>query len=206
MHRAAATSTSSIEITSACYEAAKKSLQAHFEFFPAFRSLGNVDILTSYVSWILLYASWTPLIVVFLHAIAASSHDDVRLLEEIHESLEPLKKINQQSEQIYNLSKTFSKLARAFVERNSTFVGTYNSQDDVIVMPQQSDQSQFHGVSMPPPSMQFETNGAHFNMADLQAHEFDGTEVDAMSMFLGNFIGGNQPVGNLWAMDFADNV
>lgn len=204
VHRAAATSPS-VEITSACYEAAKKSLQAHFQFLPAFKSFGDVEILSSYVSWILLYASWTPLIVVFLHAIAASSYDDVRVLEEVQESLEPLQNFNQQSEQVYGLSKIFSKVARAFVERNSTFVGTYNPQDDIIVMPQQTDQNQFHNAMMAPPSMQFE-NGGHLNIPDLQPPNFDGTEMDAMSMFFGNFIGGSQPVGNLWAMDFTDNV
>lgn len=74
-HRAAMPSSNSIEITSACYEAAKKSLQAHLHFFPAFASYGDAEILSSYVAWILLYASWTPLIVVFLHAIASSSKE-----------------------------------------------------------------------------------------------------------------------------------
>lgn len=205
VHRAAATS-ASIEITSACYDAAKKSLRAHFQFLPAFKSFGDVEVLSSYVSWILLYASWTPLIVVFLHAIAASSHDDVRVLEEVQESLEPLQNFNQQSEQVYNLSKTFSKLAKAFVEQDSTFVGTYNSKDDIIFMPQQTNQNQFHNAMMAPPPIQFEKNGSHFNIPELQPPNFDGTEMDAMSMFLGNFIGGNQPVGNLWAMDFTDNA
>jgi len=201
MHRAVTPSTSSVEITSACYEAAKKSLQAHLHFFPAFKSYGDAEILSSYVAWILLYASWTPLIVVFLHAIASSSKEDVKLLEETEESLEPLKNLNQQSEQVYGLCKIFCRLARAFVERNSTFVGTYNSQEDTVVMPQ----SDLHGRDlsfMAAPPMQFpsQMTGSEFHMPS-----FDGSEMDDMSMFLGNWLGGREPVANLWAMDFAEN-
>ena len=205
LHRAGAPSSSSVEITSACYEAAKNSLRSHFKFFPAFKSYDDISVLSSYVSWILLYCSWTPLIVVFLHAIAASSHDDVRLLEEVQESLESLQGLNHQSEQVYSLSKTFSKLAKAFVDQHSTFVGTYNVQEDMIVMPQQDPQGQFSNTMLapPPPAMQYANNGAQF--PEFQAPNFDGTEMDAMSMFFGSFIGGNQPVGNLWAMDFTDN-
>jgi len=201
MHRAATPSSSSVEITSACYEAAKKSLQAHLHFFPAFKSYGDAEVLTSYVAWILLYASWTPLIVVFLHAIASSSNEDVKLLEETEESLEPLKNLNQQSEQVYGLCKMFCKLAKAFVERQSTFVGTYNSQEDMVVMPQ----SDMHGRdpnSMAAPHMQFSSQTTY---PDFHMPSFDGSEMDDMSMFLGNWLGAREPVANLWAMDFTDN-
>lgn len=202
MHRAATSSTTSVEITSACYEAAKKSLQAHLHFFPAFKSYGDAEILASYVAWVMLYSSWTPLIVVFLHAIASSSKEDVKLLEETEESLEPLKNLNQQSEQVYGLCKIFCKLAKAFVERNSTFVGTYNSQEDMVVMPQ----SDMHGRDlgfMAAPSIQ---SSSHLAGPEFHMPTFDGSEMDDMSMFLGNWLGGREPVANLWAMDFTDNT
>lgn len=204
MHRAAAPSSTSVEITSACYEAAKKSLQAHLHFFPAFKSYGDVEILASYVAWILLYCSWTPLIVVFLHAIASSSTDDVKLLEETEESLEPLKHLNQQSGQVYSLCKIFAKLAKAYVEQHSTFPGTYNSQEDMVVMPHTDMQGREqnymalmpHGVAFQPPMA----------VPEFQAPAFDGSEMDGMSMFLGNWLGGQQPVANLWNMDFTENM
>ncbi|KAK5941231.1 hypothetical protein PMZ80_006508 [Knufia obscura] len=202
MHRAATPSSTSVEITSACYEAAKKSLNAHLHFFPAFKSYGDVEILTSYLAWILLYSSWTPLIVVFLHAIASSSKEDVKLLEETQESLEPLKNLNQQSEQVYGLCKIFCKLAKAFVERNSTFIGSYDSQEDMVVMPQ----SDMHGRDlnfMTAPSMQF---SSQMMGPESQLPSFDVSGMDDMSMFLGNWLGGREPVANLWAMDFTDNT
>lgn len=207
MLRAAGPSNTSVEITSSCYEAAKKSLQAHLHFFPAFKSYGDVEVLASYVAWILLYCSWTPLIVVFLHAIASSSTDDVKLLEETEESLEPLKHLNQQSEQVYGLCKIFCKLAKAYVERNSTFPGVYNSQEDMVVMPQTDMQGRgdqnYMAVMQQGMNMPF-----HSQMAgqEFQAPAFDGLEMDGMSMFLGNWLGGNQPVANLWNIDFTENV
>lgn len=216
MLRAAGPSSTSVEITSACYEAAKKSLQAHLHFFPAFKSYGDVEILASYVAWILLYCSWTPLIVVFLHAIASSSTDDVKLLEETEESLEPLKHLNQQSEQVYGLCKIFCKLAKAYVERHSTFPGVYNSQEDMVVMPQRDMQGRgdqnYMGMMQQGMSMPFHAQmgaggtGTGTGNNEFQASAFDGSEMDGMSMFLGNWLGGHQPVANLWNIDFTENV
>lgn len=204
LNRAATASGPSIEITSACYEAAKESLQAHLHFFPAFRSYGNGEVLASYLAWILLYASWTPLIVVFLHAIASSSQDDVKLLEETEESLEPLKKLNRQSEQMYGLCKNFHKLAKHFVEQHSTFVGTYNPQQDMVVFPQKNMEGNPANVQSMP-SMQY-ANGQWGGGPEVQIPSSDGPEIDGMSMFLGNWLGTNQPVSNLWMHDFAENV
>lgn len=220
MLRAAGPSSTSVEITSACYEAAKKSLQAHLHFFPAFKSYGDVEILASYVAWILLYCSWTPLIVVFLHAIASSSTDDVKLLEETEESLEPLKHLNQQSEQVYGLCKIFCKLAKAYVERHETFPGVYNSQEDMVVMPQQrdmmgrgGDQNYMAVMQQGMSSMPFQSQMGMTGQGQGQGQEFqtpsaafDASEMDGMSMFLGNWLGGHQPVANLWNIDFTENV
>ncbi|KAK5088597.1 hypothetical protein LTR05_002817 [Lithohypha guttulata] len=205
MHRAATPSNTSVEITSACYEAAKKSLQAHLHFFPSFKSYGDAEILGSYVAWILLYASWTPLIVVFLHAIASSNREDVRLLEETEISLEPLKNLNQQSEQVYCLCKIFCKLAKAFVERRSTFVGSYNPQQDMVVIPQQDLQEFHHNLPTGTQSMPITQAVNWAEAPDPQVPNFDGSEMDGMSMFLGNWFG-NQPVSNLWNMDFTENL
>lgn len=207
LHRAATPSSNSIEINSACYEAAKKSLQAHLHFFPAFKSYGDAEILASYVAWILLYASWTPLIVVFLHAIASSSKEDVKLLEEVEESLEPLKNLNHQNyDQVYGLCKAFCKLARAFVEQHSTFVGSYNPQEDMVVMPQQDFRNFDSNIITNHQATSF-TNTANWPASqDLQTANFESTDMNDMSMFLGNWFGGNQPVSNLWNMDFTENI
>lgn len=204
LHRAAGPSSNSVEITSACYEAAKKSLQSHLHFFPAFKSYGDVEILASYVTWILLYCSWTPLIVVFLHAIASSSKEDVKLLEETEESLEPIKHLNQQSEQVYGLCKIFCKLAKAYVEQNSTFPGVYNMQEDTVVMPPMDVQGRDQNyMAVMQQGMPFH---AQMTGPEFQAPAFDGSEMDGMSMFLGNWLGGHQPVANLWNIDFTENA
>jgi hypothetical protein len=129
-------------------------------------------------------ASWTPLIVVFLHAIASSSEEDVKLLEETEESLLPLKDLSQQSEQVYSLCRILHKLAKAFVEQISTFVGTHNSLDDTIVMPQ-SDINTRNSAFMPPPAMHVpQSTGPR--LEGLSAANFGGSEMNDMSMFLGN--------------------
>lgn len=201
--RAASPSSNSVEITSACYEAARASLQKHLEFFPAYSNYGDPDIVMGYVSWILLYASWTPLIVVFLHAIASSSKEDVALLQRIEESLEAVKTLSPQAEQVSSLSKVFSKLTKAFVERNNkSFVGTYNSQEDMVVMPQTDTFNLNHNYLPPPAEIQYPYHGTSHDFVP----GFDASEMEGMSMFLGNWLGGNQPVANLWNMDFSENI
>jgi len=202
-HRAASPSNTSVEITSACYEAAKASLQKHLEFNPLLTSYGdNPDILISYVSWVLLYTSWTPLIVVFLHALASSSKEDVALLQQTEESLKPLKGITQQSEQVCGLSRIFCKLAKAFVERNKPFIGSYNPQEDTVVMPQLESFDQNQSFLPLPTGMQY----PHQNINHDLIPDFDASGTEGMSMFLGNWLGGNQPVANLWNMDFSETM
>lgn len=193
----------STEITSVCYEAAKKSLQAHLHFFPAFSSTGDVEMLSSYVSWILLYASWTPLIVVFLHAIASASQEDVKLLEEAEKTLDLIKEVNQQSQQVYNLCRTFHKVARIFVEKNSTFVGTYNSLDDTVIMPQ-SDHMRDFGYVPTQQSQPYHMLAPSVDSAMIPS--FDETDMNGISMFLGDWLGNNAPVSQLWSMDLSSNV
>lgn len=202
--RAASPSSNSVEITSACYEAARASLRKHLEFFPAYSSYGDSEVLRNYVSWTLLYASWTPLIVVVLHAIASSSKEDVILLQQVEESLEPVKTLSPQADQVFGLTRIFCKLAKAFVESsNKTFVGTYNLQEDTVVMPQ----TDAYGLNQSfLPASAAGLQDPHQSMNHDFVPGFDASEMESMSMFLGNWLGGNQPVANLWNMDFSENT
>lgn len=70
---------------------------------------------------------------IFLHAIAATSADDLQLLEDVVESLKHIAGVSRSSERLYKICSTFAKIARAFIEaRRSNSVGTYNQQDDSL--------------------------------------------------------------------------
>lgn len=159
-------------------------------------------MLSAYVSWILLYASWTPLIVVFLHAVASASHEDVQLLEKTQKTLELVKELNQQSRQVYNLCRVFHQVARAFVDRNSTFVGTYNSLDDTVIMPQ-SEHIRDYGFI---PSQPAQPNMLVSGSDSMSVPNFDETDMNGISMFLGDWLGNNAPVSQLWSMDLTSNM
>lgn len=93
-----------------------------------------------------------------------------------------------------------------FVERHSKFVGSYNSQEDTVVIPQQDHRNPSNNTMSTQQFTQFANTGNWPTPHDFQAASLDGSGMDDMSMFLGQWFGGNQPVSDLWNMDFTDSM
>jgi len=70
--------------------------------------------------------------VIFLHAIAATSFDDIQLLEEVNKSLQKVRQVSRSSERLYQICSTFTRIAKEFVEARKSCVGVYNQQDDSL--------------------------------------------------------------------------
>jgi hypothetical protein len=81
---------------------------------------------------VLLHNNFTPFIIVFLHAIVATSLEDVQLLDEIVKILSKVNGASKDSERMYQICSTFAKLARTLVETKNSSVGIYNSQEGSI--------------------------------------------------------------------------
>lgn len=143
--RAGSTATNGGEIGPECFEAARLSLESHLQCFPGY---SDSDVLTvaDYANWfvnchpnanpsqkadlyrVLLYSSFTPFVVIFLHAIAATSMEDVKLLEEVVTTLRPARGVSSASERLYNIGANFARVARGLVEAQKSCVGKYNEQ------------------------------------------------------------------------------
>ncbi|GMF77603.1 unnamed protein product [Aspergillus oryzae] len=81
---------------------------------------------------VLLFSSFTPFIVIFLHAIAATSSDDIQLLNEVVESLQHIRYVSPSSERLYQICSTFLQIARELVKTRQSCVGAYNQLEDSL--------------------------------------------------------------------------
>ncbi|KAF4944251.1 hypothetical protein FSARC_14722 [Fusarium sarcochroum] len=119
------------EISSECFQAARLSLRCHLRCYPAFKTAVDISE-ADYVSWFLHSSSFTPFVVIFLHAIAANSIEDLCLLEEVIESLKSARKVHSGTEKLFQICSAFGKLARQMVTAKDTSVGTYDQEVDSL--------------------------------------------------------------------------
>ncbi|KAL2679195.1 hypothetical protein Neosp_009958 [[Neocosmospora] mangrovei] len=136
IHRGTASSGSAQDISPACYEAAHQGLQAHLNYYPRL-SCSADHVLSNYAFWseylpsqtncltdrmnrIFYYTSFTPFVVTFLHCIAHSDHDDLRLLQETLSSLEQVGSALDYAEKQLFLCKALFRIAEAFLNSHTT--------------------------------------------------------------------------------------
>ncbi|KAJ4252800.1 hypothetical protein NW762_010706 [Fusarium torreyae] len=119
------------EISSECFQAARLSLKCHLRCYPAFKTAVDISVV-DYVSWFLHSSSFTPFVVIFLHAIAANSIEDLSLLDEVIESLRSVRKAHSGTERLYQICSAFGKLARQMVTAKDRSVGTYDQEADSL--------------------------------------------------------------------------
>lgn len=119
------------ELSSQCFRVARLSLQSHLRCFGNFQTSG-FHTKADYANWVLLFSSFTPFIVIFLHAIAATSSDDIQLLNEVVESLQHIRYVSPSSERLYQICSTFLQIARGLVKTRQSCVGAYNQLEDSL--------------------------------------------------------------------------
>lgn len=119
------------EVSSQCFQVARLALESHLRCFSKYQTSGFLSD-ADYANWVLLFSSFTPFIVIFLHAIAATSFDDIQLLEEVTKSLQKVRQVSRSSERLYQICSTFTRIAKEFVEARKSCVGVYNQQDDSL--------------------------------------------------------------------------
>ncbi|GAW16092.1 hypothetical protein ANO14919_055150 [Xylariales sp. No.14919] len=137
--RASAISSTGGEISSRCFEAARLSLKSHICSFSKYHSS---DILSDadFANWVLHNSSFTPFIVLFLHAIATRSIADLDLLDEVVQTLQSTRQAGKSFERLYELCATFARLARHLVEAAQPCVGDYNQGTDTLHLPEATEQ------------------------------------------------------------------
>ncbi|RMJ20164.1 hypothetical protein CDV36_000281 [Fusarium kuroshium] len=119
IHRGTASSGSAQDISPACYEAAHQGLQAHLNYYPRLTCSGD-HVLSNYAFWIFYYTSFTPFVVTFLHCVAHSDQDDLKLLQEVLSSLEQVGSALDYAEKQLFLCKALFRIAEAFLNSHTT--------------------------------------------------------------------------------------
>ncbi|RAH48306.1 fungal specific transcription factor domain-containing protein [Aspergillus brunneoviolaceus CBS 621.78] len=133
LYHASSTTETGLYISSQCVHAARNSLQAHLQCFPQYqesRLLSDGE----YINWILLYSSFTPFLVIFLHTIAAKDPEGAALLLRVVGTLENLRSPSPQqtpgAERLYQICATFAQLAQKLVESPAFAGGVDNPSED----------------------------------------------------------------------------
>ncbi|KAF3925242.1 hypothetical protein ABW20_dc0105123 [Dactylellina cionopaga] len=209
LHRAASMGEGNhtTEINAACFEAATTGLLCHLKFLPIFKKTGGTSQIDSYFSWILLYTSFTPLIVVFLHCIASHSPSDVKLLHDFLDSIEPISDVSKDSKRLFEVTKVFCRVAKALVEhQHHNPLGTYSHQSNTLLLPQD------HNIITLNAGGEARNEGVNMygQLPDIFMQDFQGDEggwsegdVEAMSTFFGNWMGSSGPIVDMLNLDFS---
>jgi hypothetical protein len=152
---------------------------------------------SAYMARALHNSSFTPFVVIFLHSIAASSLEDVNLLEQVVDTFRHAREIHAGAEKLYQICASFSRLARRMVESRNTSVGMYDQNADTL---------QVAGVSENVPLIWPEafaqpTGQGQQATADANADAFLN---DDMTSILADWINGQPPATEMFAMDFGE--
>jgi hypothetical protein len=128
---------------------------------------------------ILLYPSFTPFTVVFIHAIATSNTTELDLLQETVHSLDHIKSLSPAAKRLHDVCAAFAKVAAAFITSQRTLSGWHLRVDGTLSL------------------VSSETNYEN----DLAAV---GQDQDALSAFLCSLAGQNRPLTDYLHMDLFD--
>ncbi|KAF5583187.1 transcriptional regulatory [Fusarium pseudoanthophilum] len=181
------------DMTSQCFQAARLSLQSHLLAFSGYggdKMLSKAD----YIDWALHNSSFTPFVVIFLHSIAASSLEDVELLEQVVTTFRSARDINIGAEKLYQICSTFARLARRMVESRNTSVGMYDQNNDTLQVAgvSENDPLTWTDMAIQPSGQQAGTD------------EFADFLTDDMTNILADWINGQPPASDMFAMDFGE--
>ncbi|KAK1148863.1 hypothetical protein N8T08_008748 [Aspergillus melleus] len=180
--RASSASGSESEINSDCFKAARLALHGHLDCMPAYDETGYLSSV-EYANWMLASSSFTPFLVIFLHATSATSWSDLELLDQVVSSLERIRSASRACERLYQICATFARLARGLMQTHSSHFGIYTDEDDTLRF--------FNGVGQTsifhPESIQ--------GILDSETVDYlTAAEADDMTSILENWASG-QPLG-----------
>lgn len=191
LHRGTfATSESPGDITQPCYGAARKSLQAHLAIIEQVRVYRDGSLTQAYLTWALQYGAFTPLIVVFLHAISTLNEDDLSLLQQFQGSLSHVKESTDGIGRLQSTCAIFISVAKAYVGSRPAVTAT-----DAEQVVRRENVHQAFGRSQAVGS--FGTTQQNFGWDG-----FEHAQIDEMSLFMDNWMDGSQQAADLFSTDF----
>ncbi|KAK6355846.1 hypothetical protein TWF718_000227 [Orbilia javanica] len=97
-----------------CIDAARGAFSCHIECMEL--TADNPVAMAGYLHWTILYSPFTPFIVLFCHVIETSNVDDLQLLDQFAESLQPALSTSQAIEKLFRLCKLLHQIAALYIE------------------------------------------------------------------------------------------
>ncbi|KAF5005909.1 hypothetical protein FDECE_7667 [Fusarium decemcellulare] len=179
------------EISTQCFQAARLSLHNHLLCFTGYHT-SKLFTEADFANWVLHNSSFTPFVVIFLHAIAASSLEDVELLDQVVDTIKCARGGNTGTEKLFQICSTFARLARRMVEARNSCVGRYDQNTDSLRLAGTSE-------DVPPawPEAFTSPPGQHF-----EAEGFSSWGNTDMSSILVDWINGQPPPTDMFGLEF----
>lgn len=142
---------------------------------------------SEYVNWILLYPSFTPFTVVFIHAIATADTEGLQLLQETVNSLDHVKVLSPAARRLHDVCTAFLRVAQAFIASQRTLNGWHRRHDGSVALP-----------------LANADNDAVFEGGEAVMDEQQPQEQDALSAFMCSLAANNRPLTDFLHMDLVD--
>ncbi|KAF4550785.1 Fungal specific transcription factor domain-containing protein 10 [Elsinoe fawcettii] len=190
IYRAQTNPKTSTEISSECFAYARLALEAHVRYSHDFHSNQILPTL-DYVTWILLYHSFTPFVIHFTRTISTLDPNDLALLSQAVDMLDHVKHVSKGSRRMYNVSKAFYDTAEALVKTQQAVQGLQQHDDGSLMFTD--------GMDPQAPTASSGANWAAWSGA------FASMDRNAdMSMFLGNWLGDGKSVFDMLGLEELD--
>ncbi|KAG9500269.1 hypothetical protein J7337_008743 [Fusarium musae] len=120
--------------------------------------------------------------------------EDVEILEQVVTTFRSARDINIGAEKLYQICSTFARLARRMVESRNTLVGMYDQNNDTL---------QVAGVSENDP-LTWTDMAAQPSEQQAGTDDFADFLTDDMTNILADWINGQPPASDMFAMDFGE--
>ncbi|KAH7120309.1 hypothetical protein B0J13DRAFT_649065 [Dactylonectria estremocensis] len=102
-----------------CIEAARATLQRHQDFLTIFEDVNSLYFI-NYVHWTLLFAPFTPFIVLFCHVIETQDKADLNHLNAFVTSMESVPSLSDAASKMHHLFQVLYRIALRYVECRSS--------------------------------------------------------------------------------------
>jgi hypothetical protein len=188
-----------MEVSPKCYDAAKMSLQTNIRCHAQFNGEDVFWKKIDYVNWsvmsqsivdqsinqyyrFLLYPAFTPFVVMFIHAIATYSTEDIQLLRDTVRTLHDLRDISQGARRLYSICKALLDTVEVLSKSQQSVFNIHERDDGSLVFSSNTAQEAYLGH----PDFVWPED-----MSDLNVSEID------MSNLFNNWLGANRPVTDI---------
>lgn len=108
-------------VSHVCLEAARQSVACHLKTIPRF--IDYPGSRSTYVTWVLLYCSFTPFFMIFVNVLVSLDQEDLDLLRSLVEAIQSLATVSEGSKRLYSICRAFYQVAEIFIRskhRNQT--------------------------------------------------------------------------------------